>query len=84
MPTFDALLREVRDRTPQIEVAALDSELKNGARPILIDVREGDEHAQGAIPHTIHIPRGYLELRIEKNVPDRASPIVVYCASGTR
>jgi len=32
----------------------------------------------------VWIPRGYLELRIEKNVPDRATPIVVYCASGTR
>jgi len=84
VPTFDALLREVRERTPQIEVTALDAELKNGSRPIVIDVREGDEHAQGAIPHTVHIPRGYLELRIEKNVPDRATPIVIYCASGTR
>jgi molybdopterin/thiamine biosynthesis adenylyltransferase/rhodanese-related sulfurtransferase len=84
VPTFDALLRDVRERTPQVEVTALDAELKNGSRPILIDVREGDEHAQGAIAHTIHIPRGYLELRIEKNVPDRATPIVLYCASGTR
>ena len=84
MPSFDALLRDVRERTPQVEVSGLDTELKNGSRPILIDVRDGDEHAQGAIPNTVWIPRGYLELRIEKNVPDRATPIVVYCASGTR
>jgi len=36
------------------------------------------------IPGTLHIPRGFLELRIERNVPDRSSPVVLYCASGTR
>ena len=28
------------------------------------------------IPGTVHIPRGFLELRIERNVPDRATPVV--------
>jgi len=50
----------------------------------LIDVREADEHAQGTIPCTVHIPRGFLEMRIERAVPDRTSPIIVYCQSGTR
>jgi len=36
------------------------------------------------IPGTLHIPRGFLELRIERNVPDRQTPVVLYCASGTR
>jgi molybdopterin/thiamine biosynthesis adenylyltransferase len=36
------------------------------------------------IPGTVHIPRGFLELRIERNVPDRDTPVVLYCASGTR
>ncbi|MBX3161480.1 MAG: molybdopterin-synthase adenylyltransferase MoeB [Deltaproteobacteria bacterium] len=83
MPSFDTLLREIRGKTIEIEVAALERELL-GAGPALIDVREPDENAQGMIPGTTHIPRGFLELRIERAVPDREAPVVVYCASGTR
>jgi molybdopterin/thiamine biosynthesis adenylyltransferase/rhodanese-related sulfurtransferase len=82
--TFDTLLREIRGKTPEIEPAALDVALRGTRRPALIDVREPDEHAQGMIPGTLHIPRGFLELRIERNVPDRETPVVIYCASGTR
>jgi molybdopterin/thiamine biosynthesis adenylyltransferase/rhodanese-related sulfurtransferase len=82
--TFDTLLRELRGKTPEIEPAVLDSALHGARRPALIDVREPDEHAQGMIPGTVHIPRGFLELRIERNVPDRDTPVVIYCASGTR
>ena len=71
MVTFDTLLRELRGKTPEIDPATLDAALHGTARPALIDVREPDEHAQGMIPGTIHIPRGFLELRIERNVPDR-------------
>jgi molybdopterin/thiamine biosynthesis adenylyltransferase/rhodanese-related sulfurtransferase len=81
VPTFDTLLRDLRGQTPEIDVATLQREL---GKPTLIDVREADEHAQGIIPTAIHIPRGFLELRIEKQVFDRATPIVLYCAAGTR
>jgi sulfur-carrier protein adenylyltransferase/sulfurtransferase len=82
--TFDTLLRELRGKTSEIEPPALDAALRGGARPSLIDVREPDEHAQGMIPGTVHIPRGFLELRVERHVPDRETPVVLYCASGTR
>jgi sulfur-carrier protein adenylyltransferase/sulfurtransferase len=83
--TFDTLLREIRGKTSEIEPGVLAAALaENGKRPALIDVREPDENAQGMIPGTLHIPRGFLELRIERNVPDRSAPVVVYCASGTR
>jgi molybdopterin/thiamine biosynthesis adenylyltransferase/rhodanese-related sulfurtransferase len=83
--TFDTLLRELRATTSEIQPVVLDAALReNGKRPALIDVRELEEHAQGMIPGTLHIPRGFLELRIERNVPDRETPVVVYCASGTR
>jgi molybdopterin/thiamine biosynthesis adenylyltransferase/rhodanese-related sulfurtransferase len=74
----------LREQTPEIDVSSLHTLLQQGGRPTLIDVREADEHAQGVIPHTIHIPRGLLEMRIEKQVFDRATALVVYCAGGTR
>lgn len=84
MPTFDTLLRDLRSKTSEIEAAQLDSDLKNGRRPMLIDVREPDEHMQGTIAGAVHIPRGFLELRIERTVANREAPVVLYCQSGTR
>ncbi len=81
MPSYDALLRDLRSQTPEIDVQGLSAQLGKTA---LIDCREADEHAQGMIPSTVWIPRGFLEARIEKTVPDRGSPIIVYCASGNR
>jgi sulfur-carrier protein adenylyltransferase/sulfurtransferase len=84
VPTFDTLLREIRAKTPEIDVSGLSTDLANGGKPALIDVREPDEHAQGAIPGAQHIPRGFLEQRIERAVANREQPVVLYCQSGTR
>ncbi len=81
MPVYDELLRELRAHTPEIDAAGLATEAQ---RVIVVDCREPDEHAAGAIAGAIWIPRGFLEAKIEKHAPDRASPIVVYCASGNR
>ncbi len=51
---------------------------------VVLDVREADEYEQGALPGALHIPRGTLETSIEMQVPDHATPLVVYCAGGTR
>jgi sulfur-carrier protein adenylyltransferase/sulfurtransferase len=47
-------------------------------------VRETDEVAAGHLPGAKHIPRGYLESRIEGVVPDRDAHVILYCASGNR
>jgi sulfur-carrier protein adenylyltransferase/sulfurtransferase len=56
----------------------------NGAGPILVDVREKDEWVEGSIPGARWIPRVFLELRIEDQVPQKSAEIVLYCAGGTR
>jgi len=50
----------------------------------VLDVREPDEHAEGALPGALHIPRGQLESSIENRIPDKSTPVVVYCAGGVR
>jgi sulfur-carrier protein adenylyltransferase/sulfurtransferase len=50
----------------------------------LIDVREQHEFEERHIEGAIHVPRGYLEQRIEQYVPDRSKRVVLYCASGVR
>jgi molybdopterin/thiamine biosynthesis adenylyltransferase/rhodanese-related sulfurtransferase len=51
---------------------------------VLIDVRESDEHAQGAVPGARFLPRGVLERDIATVAPDRETEIVLYCESGSR
>ena len=43
-----------------------------------------EEWAQGHLPGALHLDRGYLELRAETLVPDKAGPVVCYCGSGVR
>ncbi len=50
---------------------------------LLIDVRSKEEYASGHIPGSINIPTERLSL-IEKRVPDRATPLFLYCRSGAR
>ena len=50
----------------------------------LLDVREPDEHEQGALPGAIHVPRGNLEFAVEGRLSDKNAPVAVYCAGGVR
>jgi molybdopterin/thiamine biosynthesis adenylyltransferase/rhodanese-related sulfurtransferase len=56
--------------------------MNNGAT--IVDVRETEEFGTGHIPGAKHVPRGYLESRIEGAVPDRSKHVILYCASGNR
>lgn len=82
--TSDQLVAELRARVPQTTVADVAAARATKAAPVLIDVRETDEVADGKLPGALHVPRGFLELRIEDEVPDRDRQVVVYCGGGTR
>lgn len=84
MTTYRELLAQVKAEISEIEARQLADELASGTPPLLIDVREPDEYEQGAIEQAIHIPRGFLESRIEATAPDKAQRIVLSCASGAR
>ena len=66
-----------------VEVTPADASSELGASTFL-DVREGDEHAQGAVPGAIHVPRGQLEFNVEGRLADKSARVVVYCAGGVR
>lgn len=51
---------------------------------LVLDVREPDEHAQGAIPGARFLSRGILERDVEGVVPDKSTALVLYCAGGNR
>jgi molybdopterin/thiamine biosynthesis adenylyltransferase/rhodanese-related sulfurtransferase len=81
MATFRELLADVKSQILETSTAAAEQRL---GEAVFLDVREADEVEQGALPGSIHIPRGHLEGQIESRITDHDTPIVVYCAGGTR
>ena len=63
MTTYHDLLESARTAIREASPAEADALRRAGA--LVVDVREQDEVDQGAIPGSLHIPRGYLEMRIE-------------------
>ncbi len=51
---------------------------------VVIDVREPGEAAEGKLSGSVNIPRGVLEMKIEKTVPVESTPVLVHCAKGGR
>ncbi|MGC1183961.1 MAG: molybdopterin-synthase adenylyltransferase MoeB [Candidatus Dormiibacterota bacterium] len=76
------LVDQARQEVREVAARDLASRLQGSGR--LLDVREPDEVLQGVLPDAVLIPRGFLELRVEAAIPDRATPVTVYCASGVR
>ena len=50
---------------------------------MLLDVRDGDEYAQGHIPGAQNVPLAALR-NFADEVPDFDTPLYVYCLSGGR
>src|SRR5260370_36080816 len=84
MASYRDMLKDVKSRIREADVRQLDASRNGAGKPVLIDVREQDEVEQGIIPGAIHIPRGYLESRVEQYVPDYDTSVVAYCAGGNR
>src|ERR687893_949756 len=81
-PSGAEVIRQIKSQIDEVDPSEVKPHLGNGV--VLVDVRESTEWDAGHIPGAKHVPRGYLESRIEGVVPDRETPVVIYCASGTR
>jgi sulfur-carrier protein adenylyltransferase/sulfurtransferase len=81
---YRELLRQVKAEIDEIDASTARERLDEPEPPFLVDVRRREEWDEGYIPGAIHIPRGSLESRIEKAVPDHDRPVVLYCATGER
>jgi molybdopterin/thiamine biosynthesis adenylyltransferase/rhodanese-related sulfurtransferase len=82
MPSGAEVLRQIKSRIDEVDPAAVREQVGNGA--VIVDVREPEEWSAGHIPGAIHVPKSYLESRIEGAVPDHEKHVVLYCASGNR
>jgi molybdopterin/thiamine biosynthesis adenylyltransferase/rhodanese-related sulfurtransferase len=81
-PSGAELLRQVKSQIEEVDPSEVNELIHEGAT--VIDVRETEEYAAGHLPGAKHVPRSYLESRIEGVVPDRSTQVILYCASGNR
>jgi molybdopterin/thiamine biosynthesis adenylyltransferase/rhodanese-related sulfurtransferase len=82
-PSGAEIIRQIKRQVEEIDPAEVSEHLGNGI--VLIDVREQGEWDAGHIPSAKHVPRSYLESRIEGAAgADRTRRVVLYCASGQR
>ena len=68
-PSGAEFIRQVKAQIAEIDPSAVHELIGNGVA--IVDVRETEEFAAGHLPGARHVPRGYLESRIEGIVPDR-------------
>jgi len=82
--TAKDLVKEAKAEIKQITPEELETKLDAGESFIIIDVREKDEYDAGHIKGAKLIPRGLLEFKITKEIPQKDAYIIIYCKSGGR
>ncbi len=81
-PSGAEVLRQIKNRIEEVDPAVVREQTANGA--VVVDVREAEEWSTGHIPGAKHVPKSYLESRIEGAAPDRSQHVILYCQSGNR
>ncbi len=82
MTTTDQRLAELHSQVPEISPTEAARRMASGA--LMLDVREADELAAGSPRGALHVPRSFLELRIEEKAPDRDQALLLLCEVGIR
>src|SRR5438105_8259450 len=81
-PSGAEVLRQIKSRIDEVDPAAVREQVSNGA--VVVDVREAEEWSSGHVPGAKHVPKSYLESRIDGAAPDRGQHVILYCQSGNR
>ena len=84
----EKLLQQTAATVQRIDTAGLQQALADNPELVLLDLRNKQEInvLGGSIkaPRNINIPRGWLEFRVQQEIPDPDTPIAVYCGTNLR
>jgi len=81
--TADDLVQEAKKNVCEVTISEA-KDILDGGEYLFIDCREPKEYKMGHVPGAMNIPRGLLEFKIDKKVPDKNQNIVMYCKTGGR
>ena len=81
---FEKLVDAVRPGIRECTVQDVVRRQAMGDSFVLVDVREESEFNGARIPGSRHLGKGVIERDIEEQIPDPATPLVLYCGGGYR
>ena len=81
---FNELLAGVKAEIREVSVQEVNDKLNGNNDFTLIDIREKDEWDEGHLSGALFLPRGFLEVKVERIVTDKERPVILYCAGGVR
>ncbi len=81
--TSKDLVSEAKKNICEVSVSDAKALLDKGGY-VFLDCRTSKEFKMGHIPGAMNIPRGLLEFKIAKKIPDKNANIVMYCKTGDR
>ena len=82
--TFQQLMDGARETVKELSPQQVHELLRNNGKHALLDVREKEEYREGHLEGAVSMPRGFLEMKMDAEVPDKSTPIIAYCAGGVR
>ena len=82
--TFQQLMDEARGAVRELSPQQVRELLRNDGKHVVLDVREKEEYREGRLEGAVSVPRGFLEMKMDTEVPDKSTPIIAYCAGGVR
>jgi rhodanese-related sulfurtransferase len=81
---FLKLVKDAKTRIKEEDFRETKKKMDAGEKMVIVDVREDNEWARGHIPGALHLGKGVIERDIEKAIPDKETPLVLYCGGGFR
>lgn len=84
MKSWKEMMAAAKQEIVLLEVTDVKTRIEDKEDFVLIDCREAEERQEGYIAESLSIPRGVLEMTVERSFADKNKAIVIYCAGGGR
>jgi rhodanese-related sulfurtransferase len=81
--TAKDFIKQAKKSITEISVVDAKAAIDTG-KVTVVDVRTAKEFKKGHIPKAVNIPRGLLEFKVTKKIPNKNAAIICYCKSGGR
>jgi len=81
---FIALVNDAKSRIQEVQASELPALMTSTPGLKLIDTREESEYAAGHVSGAQWMGKGVIERDIEAAVPDKRTPLYLYCGGGFR
>jgi rhodanese-related sulfurtransferase len=83
-PGFLKVVNDAKARVKETDIDGYKAMLARDEKPLLVDIREDAEYAAGHAVGAVHIGKGVIERDIETKIPNKDTPMVLYCGGGFR